>query len=266
MNYYNFHIGDYAAHTKHLSLLEDLAYRRLIDAYYLAERPFIGSSTDVAREIGMRDQIEAVEYVLSKFFTKTEDGFSHGRCDDEIAHYQDKRSKASNAGKASAERRNNIRSTSAGNNSTSVGNSAADVQPTNNQEPITNISTTDVVDKPAKQKTKSSQRGLQLQTEFEPDQGSIDLAAELNVSLREELPKFSDYHRSKGSVMKDWQAALRNWIRNAAKWAANSGHKSVQYKTQAQERKDTIDFLTGKNQKPQADSLPFIEGEALRVA
>lgn len=138
MNYYNFHIGDYAAHTKHLSLLEDLAYRRMIDAYYLAERPFIGSSTDVAREIGMRDQMEAVEYVLSKFFTKTEDGFSHGRCDDEIAHYQDKRSKASNAGKASAERRNNIRSTSVGNNPTSVGNFLTDVQPTNNQEPITN--------------------------------------------------------------------------------------------------------------------------------
>ena len=31
MNFFPFHIGDYAAHTKHLSLLEDLTYRRLLD-------------------------------------------------------------------------------------------------------------------------------------------------------------------------------------------------------------------------------------------
>ena len=64
MNYFSFHIGDYAAHTQRLSLMEDLAYRRMMDAYYVAERPFNGCSTDVAREIGMMDQLEAVEYVL----------------------------------------------------------------------------------------------------------------------------------------------------------------------------------------------------------
>ncbi|NDH69342.1 MAG: DUF1376 domain-containing protein, partial [Gammaproteobacteria bacterium] len=33
MHYYQFHIGDYKSHTHHLSLLEDLAYRRLLDFY-----------------------------------------------------------------------------------------------------------------------------------------------------------------------------------------------------------------------------------------
>lgn len=136
MNYYSLHIGDYAAHTKHLSLIEDLAYRRLIDAYYLAERPFIGCSTDVAREIGMRDQIDAVDYVLTKFFTKTENGFSHKRCDEEIAKYHDKKEKASVAGKLSAERRANLRSTSVEKNTTDVEKNTTDVQLTNNQEPI----------------------------------------------------------------------------------------------------------------------------------
>lgn len=28
MHYYNFHIGDYASHTRHLSPIEDIAYRR----------------------------------------------------------------------------------------------------------------------------------------------------------------------------------------------------------------------------------------------
>jgi uncharacterized protein YdaU (DUF1376 family) len=40
MNYYPFHIGDYISHTSHLSDLEDLAYRRMIDLYYQTEEPF----------------------------------------------------------------------------------------------------------------------------------------------------------------------------------------------------------------------------------
>jgi uncharacterized protein YdaU (DUF1376 family) len=118
--------------------MEDLAYRRMMDAYYVAERPFNGCSTDVAREIGMMDQLEAVEYVLQKFFVKSENGYSNNRCDKEIAHFHDKKEKSSKAGKASAERRFNVRSTSVGKDATSVGNIQTDVQPTNNQEPITN--------------------------------------------------------------------------------------------------------------------------------
>jgi len=141
MNYYPFHVGDYAAHTKHLSLMEDLAYRRLLDAYYLAERPFTGCARDVAREIGMLDHLESVEYVLNKFFIASEVGFSSKRCDEEIAAYQDKQAKASKAGKASAERRSNARSTSVQKEATSVEKSATDVQPTNNQNQ-NHISTT----------------------------------------------------------------------------------------------------------------------------
>ena len=130
MNYFQFHIGDYAAHTQRLSLMEDLAYRRMIDTYMLDERPFNGSSADVARAIGMMDQLAAVEYVLGKFFTRSEAGFCNARCDREIAHFQDKQSKASSAGRASAERRLKQKATD-------VEVCSTDVQLTNNQEPIT---------------------------------------------------------------------------------------------------------------------------------
>ena len=112
--------------------MEDLSYRRLLDAYYLSERPLNGSSTDVAREIGMRDHVDAVEYILGKYFEQTEEGWRNKRADAEIAHFVSKKQQASNAGKASAQRRLNGRSTD-------VGFSSADVQPTNNQEPITNL-------------------------------------------------------------------------------------------------------------------------------
>lgn len=124
MHYFQFNIGDYASHTQRLSLLEDLAYRRLLDEYYLHERPLNSGLTSVARQIGMRDHEDEVQFVLESFFQLSEDGWINKRADEEIAHYKGKIEQASKAGKASAERRSNGRST--------------DVQPTNNQQPITN--------------------------------------------------------------------------------------------------------------------------------
>ena len=69
MHYYQFNIGDYASHTSRLSLMEDLAYRRLLDLYYLTEQPFNECLTSVAREIGMPDNNDEIEYVLNKFFS-----------------------------------------------------------------------------------------------------------------------------------------------------------------------------------------------------
>jgi len=125
MHYFQFNIGDYASHTRHLSLMEDLAYRRLLDLYYLRDGQLYGNESEVARQIGMRDHVDDVRQVLIDFFILDVDGkWMHHRCDAEITHFRQKSEKASNAGKASAERRSNVRST--------------DVQPTNNQEPITN--------------------------------------------------------------------------------------------------------------------------------
>jgi uncharacterized protein YdaU (DUF1376 family) len=124
MHYYQFNIGDYVSHTRHLSPIEDIAYRRLLDAYYLSERPLNSGIAVVARQIGLKDHEPEVHEVLQEFFKLTEDGWINTRADKEIAHFKGKIEQASRAGKASAERRNNPRST--------------DVQPTNNQEPITN--------------------------------------------------------------------------------------------------------------------------------
>ena len=39
MIWYKFYLGDYITHTNHLSDAEDLAYRRLLDLYYISEKP-----------------------------------------------------------------------------------------------------------------------------------------------------------------------------------------------------------------------------------
>jgi uncharacterized protein YdaU (DUF1376 family) len=192
MHYFNFNIGDYASHTRHLSLLEDLAYRRLIDAYYLAEKPFFGSPADIAKDIGMMSEIEEVYYVLSKFFESTGSGWINKRCDEEIAKYHEKQEQAVRAGKASAKARLSKRSTT--------------VQPTNNQEPINSIGVA------------KATKGTRFNLVAIPEEWTLFCKKErsdLNPTLV--FDGFKDYWVSvagaKG-VKADWTATWRNWVRN----------------------------------------------------
>ncbi|HAC90929.1 MAG TPA: hypothetical protein DCF63_09895, partial [Planctomycetaceae bacterium] len=105
MNYYPFHLGDYAAHTAHLEPMEDLAYRRLLDQYYLREGPLPSDVSATAKLVRMRSKIDDGDSVLRDFFTRTEDGWVHGRCDAEIEKMQDKQAKAKASAQASVSAR-----------------------------------------------------------------------------------------------------------------------------------------------------------------
>lgn len=91
MNYYKRHIGDYAAATRHLSILEHGVYCLLLDMYYTTEGPLPASSKEVCRKLGARskDEVAAVESVLRDFFTPGDDGWRQGRCDAEIAEFKE---------------------------------------------------------------------------------------------------------------------------------------------------------------------------------
>ena len=110
MNFYPFHIGDYAAHTRHLSFMEDLAYRRLIDQYYLDESPLKGEPSLIARRIGMSDFSSDVQYILEVFFEKEGDLWVSKRCDDEIAKYRLKADSARNANRIKSEKKSALKS------------------------------------------------------------------------------------------------------------------------------------------------------------
>lgn len=99
MNFFPFHPGDYMLRTAHLEPLEDLAYRRLIDLYYVNERPIEGTPDVIARVIRMRSNAAEVEAVLREFFASTDDGWRHNHCDEVIAQYQAKAKQAAENGK-----------------------------------------------------------------------------------------------------------------------------------------------------------------------
>jgi len=84
LNYFPFHVGDYAAHTAHLEPMEDLAYRRLLDLYYLREGPLPADIQATAKLVRMRSMTADVESVLREFFVLTEAGWRQSRCDSEI--------------------------------------------------------------------------------------------------------------------------------------------------------------------------------------
>jgi uncharacterized protein YdaU (DUF1376 family) len=195
MHYYQFNIGDYASHTRHLSIIEDIAYRRLLDLYYLHERPLGDCSTNVARLIGMSQYSEEVDTVLIEFFEHIDGGFINSRADKEIAHYHSKIEQASRAGKASAERR-------------SIGGSTG-VQPNIKQETIT-------INQEPKVKT---QRGSRLPDDWTlPDDWKAWAEQERpDLNTKTVADSFKDFWIAKagaGGVKLDWQATWRNWIRS----------------------------------------------------
>ena len=125
MHFYSFNIGDYISHTQHLTNMEDLAYRRLLDHYYLHERTLNEDVAYVARKINMKDNVLEVQTVLEEFFKlEVGKGWINPRADEEIEKYQSKVQSAIRAGKASALARSNASSTV--------------VQPNKKQETINN--------------------------------------------------------------------------------------------------------------------------------
>jgi uncharacterized protein YdaU (DUF1376 family) len=194
MHYFQFHIGDYKSHTHHLSLLEDLAFRRLLDHYYLHEIPI--KQREIARQIGMREHEQEVLTVLEEFFVSTEKGYINPRADDEIAKYR----KFIEDGKRGAAKR-----WLKGDDSPPIATPIA----TNNHKPIT-------INQEPKVKT---QRGSRLPVDFVLPEDWIGFCQQYRKDLnpQEVFDGFKDFWISKpgaGGVKLDWTATWRNWVRS----------------------------------------------------
>jgi len=194
MHYFQFHIGDYKSHTHHLSLMEDLAFRRLLDHYYLHEHPI--KQHEIARQIGMREHEQDVLTVLNEFFVSTEKGFINPRADEEIAKYR----KFIEDGKRGAAKR-----WLKGDDSPPIATPIATI----NHKPIT-------INQEPKVKT---QRGSRLPADWTlPEdwkQWAEQDRPDLNViSVADSFKDFWIAKPGTGGVKLDWQATWRNWIRS----------------------------------------------------
>lgn len=87
MHYFQFQIKEWMANTSHLTLEEEAIYLRLINYYYDSEKPIPIDNQLILRKLRLNERLMNVQDILTEFFTKTEDGWIHKRCDIEIAKY-----------------------------------------------------------------------------------------------------------------------------------------------------------------------------------
>lgn len=101
MNFYPHHIGDYLTATAHLTWVEDCAYRRLLDLYYSREQAIPADLVQASRlcRAATKEERKAVETVLAEFFTLTDAGWTHSRCEQEIVKAADAAERARANGK-----------------------------------------------------------------------------------------------------------------------------------------------------------------------
>lgn len=202
MHHYAHHIGDYRAHTAHLTFLEDAAYRRLLDRYYMTERPLEADLAALQRLVGARDDDEkrAVETVLQEFFTLQDDGWHQSRADDEIAAYQARaeagRKNGAFGGRPKPEGNRRITGEEPDDNRKGTA--------TKNHEPITN---NQVMSARARKTRIPDDFDLTAERlEYAKSQGCADPTDTFN--------RFKLHHASKGTLMLDWDKAWQYWCRN----------------------------------------------------
>ena len=104
MNYYSHHIGDFNNATRHLTRVERALYRDAIELYYDTESVLTKDFDKLSRRLLVVSDDEKVmlKSILNEFFNETDDGYSHDRCDAEIAKYRTNTSNKAKAGIASA--------------------------------------------------------------------------------------------------------------------------------------------------------------------
>lgn len=97
MHYYEFNVGDHAGRTAHLEPIEDLIYRRLLDLYYLTEKPLVDDVKSLARLIRMRTHCECIANILCEFFVLELDGWHCENVDVALFRFSEKSEKAANS-------------------------------------------------------------------------------------------------------------------------------------------------------------------------
>ena len=105
--WYPHYPGDYARDTGHLSMVQQGAYRLLLDHYYATEAPLPADFPVLYRlcRAFSREERKAVDFVLSNFFELQPDGYHNKRADIELAKAHDLHERRSRGGRKTAEKR-----------------------------------------------------------------------------------------------------------------------------------------------------------------
>jgi uncharacterized protein YdaU (DUF1376 family) len=201
MHYYKRNIGDYAKKAGRLTMLQHGAYTLLIDSCYDRE---VFPTLEQALEwtwASTEAEVEAVKFVLSRFFKLGEDGcYVQDRILYELLEYHGK----ADTNKRIAIERETKRREKNTNRSQDVNEPPPNHKPlTNNQEPI------------IKERTRGSRLSANWVLPTEWEDWAKQERPDLNLqSLGEQFRDYWSAKAGSGSTKLDWQATWRNWVRN----------------------------------------------------
>jgi uncharacterized protein YdaU (DUF1376 family) len=253
MHYYQFNIGDYKSHTEHLSELEDLAYRRMLDLYYLHEKPLPADIEQIARLIRMRTHCDCIADVLREFFECTESGWVNHRAETELQRIGTKSEKARESAKARWLKTKEKPVNANAMRTHSECNATQDtIHITHNTD--------------SKETTSPKGRSTRLPNDWElPDEWAIwtkENRPELNPN--QVADSFKDYWIAVAGVKgkkQDWFATWRNWVRNQR---ATNKHSEPPWE---REKREWYEQATGKSKPYEKDIFDLaLEEQRLRIA
>lgn len=251
MHYYKRNLGDYAKKAGKLSMLQHGSYTLLIDACYDRERfPTLEEAIDWTWA-STTAEVEAVEFVLRKFFTLVDGVYVQERIAEEIAEYHEK----SETNKRIAIERETKRKEKGTKRAPSVN------EPPPNQEPLT-INQEPLTKNQLKPKAPAAPLPDWLQAEAWADfvQHRKSLKAPMTARAQAlaltELTKLRAEGHDPTEVIK--QSIMRGW---KGLFALNTQQTKGQ--TRHEYLADKIADLTGR--KRAASDSEFIHGTAERV-
>lgn len=201
MHYYKRNLGDYAKKAGRLSMLQHGSYTLLIDACYDREQ---FPTYDEAIEwtwASTTEEIEAVAFVLRKFFELQDGVYVQNRIKEEIDEYH---AKAEKNKKIAIERETKRKEKS-------TVRAPDDNESSPNHKPITNNHKPITMDK-------GNARGSRLPTDWQPSEQEIEFCQTERPDLdcKSVADQFRDYWHgvagTKGCKL-DWSATWRNWVR-----------------------------------------------------
>lgn len=241
MNYYEHHLGDYAAATAHLTWDEDMAYTRLMRHYYHTERGIPDGQQYRLARAESPAQRAAVDVVLGEFFELADGFWLQARCEQELARYRDKQAKAQRSANSRWQKEREpakpateavrIDSTAAPDANAMLPSDAnamrTQCERNAHQTPDTNLS-------PSLRSGDSARArsATRLPPEWRPPDDDLRFALDLvgEGAVRLELAKFRDYWAAKAGrdgAKLDWPATWRNWIRRAHETRSRSSHQGT---------------------------------------
>lgn len=201
MHYYKRNIGDYAKKAGRLTMLQHGSYTLLIDACYDRE---VFPTLEQALEwtwASTEAEVEAVKFVLSRFFTLDKDGcYVQDRILEELLHYH----KNADTNKRIAEEREAKRR-----EKRTKREQIVDEPPPNHKPLTTNHKPLTIIEK---------NRGTRLPSELEiPDEYILFCQQERqDLDPHKVWAQFKDYWTAQPGqkgVKTDWAATWRNWVR-----------------------------------------------------